>query len=174
MKVSTSSAAPSAIPGLAVRNANPNGAFRLFGTSIDYAGSIAYVEAGSIELHGCHMEFNNGNSPLTEIPFRCSANQNASLLIHGGEIIVAGGRLAQASLFYAETGSSGIIVDSVKFYGVRTASGRYFSGTGDFVIANSRLDGGGGGAGIQTLVGAVNNKLKDGDFAFSPNRSAGK
>lgn len=153
--------------GLAVRNANPNGAFRLFGTSIDYAGSIADVEAGSIELHGCHMEFNNGNSPLTEIPFRCSANQNASLLIHGGEIIVAGGRLAQASLFYAEAGSSGIIVDSVKFYGVRTASGRYFSGTGDFVIVNSRLDGGGGGAGIQTLVGAVNNKLKDGEFAFS-------
>ncbi|MEX5715106.1 hypothetical protein IC615_11575 [Serratia ureilytica] len=64
-------------------------------------------------------------------------------MIHGGEIIVAGGRLAQASLFYAEAGSSGIIVDSVKFYGVRTASGRYFSGTGDFVIVNSRLDGGG-------------------------------
>ncbi|MEX0633277.1 hypothetical protein M8494_19430 [Serratia ureilytica] len=55
----------------------------------------------------------------------------------------------------------------MKFYGVRTASGRYFSGTGDFVIAHSRLDGGGGGAGIQTLVGTVNNKLKDGDFTFS-------
>ena len=70
--------------GLAIGNQNPNGAFRFFGTSIDYASAIVNVEAGSVELHGCHIEFGNGNSPVNDIPFRCSANQNASLLIQGG------------------------------------------------------------------------------------------
>ncbi|MGB8664415.1 MAG: hypothetical protein WCD24_06565, partial [Serratia inhibens] len=70
--------------GLAIRNRNPNGAFRFFGTSIDYANAIVHVGAGSVEFHGCHIEFNNENSPITDIPFRCSAHQNASLLIQGG------------------------------------------------------------------------------------------
>lgn len=153
--------------GLAIGNKNPNGAFRFFGTSIDYASAIVNVEAGSVELHGCHIEFGNSNSPLSDFPFRCSANQNASLLIQGGEIITLQTTLAQDYCFYAEAGSSGIIVDNVKFYGVRTATGRYFGGTGDFVIKNSRLDGGGGGKGIQTLTTANNNKLKDGNFSFT-------
>ncbi len=153
--------------GLAIRNRNKNGAFRFFGTSIDYAGAIANVGAGSIEFHGCHIEFGNENSPLTDIPFRCSDNQNASLLIQGGEIVTLEATLTQDYLFHAEAGSSGIIVDNVKFYGVRTATGRYFGGTGDFVIKNSRLDGGGGGKGIQTLTTANNNKLKDGNFSFT-------
>ncbi|NTX77658.1 hypothetical protein FCL49_08260 [Serratia proteamaculans] len=153
--------------GLAIGNKNQNGAFRFFGTSIDYAGAIVNVEAGSVELHGCHIEFGNSNSPLSDSPFRCSANQNASLLIQGGEIITLQTTLAQDYCFYAEAGSSGIIVDNVKFYGVRTATGRYFGGTGDFVIKNSRLDGGGGGKGIQTLTTANNNKLKDGNFSFT-------
>lgn len=153
--------------GLAIGNQNPNGAFRFFGTSIDYAGAIVNVEAGSVELHGCHIEFGNGNSPVNDIPFRCSANQNASLLIQGGEIITLNGLASQDYCFYAEAGSSGIIVDNVKFYGIRTATGRYFGGTGDFVIKNSRLDGGGGGKGIQTLTTANNNKLKDGNFSFT-------
>lgn len=153
--------------GLAIGNQNPNGAFRFFGTSIDYAGAIVNVLAGSVELHGCHIEFNNENSPLTDFPFRCSANQNASLLIQGGEIITLEGPLTKDYCFFAEAGSSGIIVENVKFYGVRTATGRYFGGTGDFVINNSRLDGGGGGKGLQTLTTANNNKIKDGSFAFS-------
>ncbi|MGQ8706199.1 hypothetical protein ACUTSW_09375 [Serratia sp. TSA_198.1] len=153
--------------GLAIGNQNPNGAFRFFGTSIDYAGAIVNVQAGSVELHGCHIEFNNENSPITDIPFRCSAHQNASLLIQGGEIITLKGVLPQDYCFYTEAGSSGIIVENVKFYGVRTATGRYFGGTGDFVISHSRLDGGGAGAGIQTLTTANNNKIKDGSFAFS-------
>lgn len=73
--------------GLAIGNQNPNGAFRFFGTSIDYAGAIVNVQAGSVELHGCHIEFNNENSPLTDFPFRCSANQNASLLIQGVKLL---------------------------------------------------------------------------------------
>lgn len=153
--------------GLAIGNQNPNGAFRFFGTSIDYAGAIVNVQAGSVELHGCHIEFNNENSPLTDFPFRCSANQNASLLIQGGEIITLEGPLTKDYCFFAEAGSSGIIVENVKFYGVRTATGRYFGGTGDFVINNSRLDGGGGGKGLQTLTTENNNKIKDGSFAFS-------
>lgn len=154
--------------GLAIGNQNPNGAFRFFGTSIDYAGTIVNVEAGSVEFHGCHIEFGgNENSPITDIPFRCSAHQNASLLIHGGEIITLKGMQSQDYCFYAEAGSSGIIIENVKFYGVRTATGCYFGGTGDFVINNSRLDGGGAGAGIQTLTTANNNKIKDGSFAFS-------
>ncbi|MBO1501094.1 hypothetical protein JKX24_03560 [Serratia proteamaculans] len=153
--------------GLAIGNQNPNGAFRFFGTSIDYAGTIANVEAGSIEFHGCHIEFSNKTNPVNDIPFRCSANQNASLLIQGGEIIALNGLASQDYCFYAEAGSSGIIVDNVKFYEVRTATGRYFGGTGDFVIKNSRLDGGGGGKGIQTLTTANNNKLKDGNFSFT-------
>ncbi|MEB6540096.1 hypothetical protein MXM81_13420 [Serratia plymuthica] len=153
--------------GLAIGNQNPNGAFRFFGTSIDYAGAIVNVQAGSVELHGCHIEFNNENSPLTDFPFRCSANQNASLLIQGGEIITLEGPLTKDYCFFAEAGSSGIIVENVKFYGVRTVTGRYFGGTGDFVINNSRLDGGGGGKGLQTLTTENNNKIKDGSFAFS-------
>lgn len=153
--------------GLAIGNQNPNGAFRFFGTSIDYAGAIVNVQAGSVELHGCHIEFNNENSPLTDFPFRCSANQNASLLIQGGEIITLEGPLTKDYCFFAEAGSSGIIVENVKFYGVRTVTGRYFGGTGDFVINNSRFDGGGGGKGLQTLTTENNNKIKDGSFAFS-------
>lgn len=153
--------------GLAIGNQNPNGAFRFFGTSIDYASAIVNVKAGSVELHGCHIEFNNENSLITDIPFRCSANQNASLLIQGGEIITLKGSLPQDYCFYAETGSSGIIVENVKFYGVRTLTGRYFGGTGDFMISNSRLDGGGAGAGIQTLTTENNNKIKDGNFSFT-------
>jgi hypothetical protein len=153
--------------GLAIGNQNPNGAFRFFGTSIDYAGAIVNVSAGSVELHGCHIEFNNKNSPVNDIPFRCSAHQNASLLIQGGEIVTIKGPLPQDYCFYAEAGSSGIIIENVKFYGVRTLTGRYFGGTGDFVISNSRLDGGGAGAGIQTLTTANNNKIKDGDFSFT-------
>ena len=153
--------------GLAIGNQNPNGAFRFFGTSIDYAGAIVNVQAGSVELHGCHIEFNNENSPLTDFPFRCSANQNASLLIQGGEIITLEGPLTKEYCFFAEAGSSGIIVENVKFYGVRTTTGRYFGGTGDFVIRNSRLDGGGGGKGLQTLTTMNNNKIKDGSFSFT-------
>lgn len=149
---------------------NPNSAIRAYGTSLDYAGAVAKANRGSIELFGCHMEFENGTNDLKEIPFQTTAAQDSRLLIDGGEILSYKGTtpISQQAVFYSVKGGAGITVRDTKLVYVNTQSGDIKQGDGQFSALNLKLFDNNGNVGIARGQAPTDSLAGDPTFTMSP------
>ncbi|QHJ81665.1 MAG: hypothetical protein [Caudoviricetes sp.] len=149
--------------GILLKNENGNGALRCFGTSLDYAGAVAIAERGSIELYGCHIEFENGTNDLKRVPFYTGSAQDARILIHGGEMLSFKGLnpITQPAVFESTKGSMGITVRDMKMAFLVTSTGKLQQGDGTFVITGTGLLDGSGNASISRGVSANNSIAMD-------------
>ncbi|WP_261287524.1 phage tail fiber domain-containing protein, partial [Serratia liquefaciens] len=73
--------------GPAVHINNGNGGFHLHNCSLDYTGQVIVAEAGYVECHGGHHEFENGSNPLTGTPYVVILAQTARIALHGTKIV---------------------------------------------------------------------------------------
>ncbi len=153
--------------GIAVQNNNPNGAIRLYSTSIDYVGRAVVCNRGSVELYGCHNEFNNATNKLTGIPYYCSNGGEARIIIHGGEILANIRNINQPSVFYVENDAMGIFVRDVKFMSLITTTGRIKDGSGLFDISGFGVIDGGGNTTVSMMKSPAENIFSDPDFDLS-------
>lgn len=153
--------------GIAVQNNNPNGAIRLYSTSIDYVGRAVVCNRGSVELYGCHNEFNNATNKLTGIPYYCSNGGEARIIIHGGEIIANIRNINQPSVFYVENDAMGIFVRDVKFMSLITTTGRIKDGSGVFDISGFGVIDGGGNTTVSMMKSPAENIFSDPGFDLS-------
>lgn len=149
--------------GVLIRNENPNGAVRAFGTSLDYAGSVADAVRGSIELYGCHVEFENGTNDLKDIPFKTYAAQDSRILIHGGEMLSFKGTnpISQPTIFQSAKGGMGITVRDMKMAFLVTPTGNISQGDGMCRISGTTILDGAGNASISRGTDANNSIAVD-------------
>ncbi|HGE8503688.1 hypothetical protein ACYZFV_15725 [Serratia ureilytica] len=153
--------------GIAVQNDNPNGAFRFYSTSIDYVGRIVVCNRGSVELYGCHNEFNNAINKLNGIPYYCGKGGESRIIIHGGEILAHTQNINQPSVFYVENDAMGIFVRDVKFMSLITTSGRIKDGTGVFDISGFGVIDGGGNTTVSMMKSPAENIFSDPTFELA-------
>lgn len=148
--------------GLAIHNDNNNGAIRLFGTSVDYVGQLVHAQSGSVELYGCHQEFNNDSNPLTAIPYICGSHETSRIVIVGGEILGWNSDLDVPALFDVSADAMGVFLRDVKLLKLLTTTGRFKQGDGAIYIDNPGVIDGTGNYLVSTLLSARENLVLDG------------
>lgn len=153
--------------GIAVQNDNPNGAIRLYSTSIDYVGRAVVCNRGSVELYGCHNEFNNAINKLNGVPYYCGNGGEARIIIHGGEILAHTQNINQPSVFYVENDAMGVFVRDVKFMSLITTSGRIKEGPGVFDISGFGVIDGGGNTTVSMMKSPTENIFSDPTFELA-------
>ncbi|MCF1304962.1 hypothetical protein [Raoultella ornithinolytica] len=156
--------------GTGIENANPNGAIRMFGGSVDYTGKILLATKGVIESSGTHYEFNNSSNTLKSIPFESGTHETSNIKIKGGEI--RGNRALPSNittLFRCGAGGNGTSVDGTLIQGITLPSGSYTinDGDGPFYTNGITVIDGVGNTTIPMLKSNAQNLLSDGNFDFS-------
>jgi len=152
--------------GIGVRNSNPNGEIYVSGVSIDYVGRVFEANAGSIISHGGHHEFNNTSNPLKMVPYFCSQDQSASIVLR--DVTIMGfikDKLPVDAIVESVQGGGGVYFYSCKLLNLLTQSGTFKIGTGIFNAMDSRLLNGGGNFSVSILLSQAENQLSDGEFS---------
>ncbi|AHY09893.1 hypothetical protein [Serratia plymuthica] len=152
--------------GIGVRNSNPNGEFYLAGVSIDYVGRILEANAGSIVIHGGHHEFNNKSSPIKMIPYFCSEDQSASIVIRDATIMgFEKGKLPVDAVVESVKGGGGVYFYCCRLLNLLTQQDTFKIGDGIFSAVDSRLLNGNGNFAVSLLLSQSENQLADGEFS---------
>lgn len=153
--------------GIGIRNSNPNGEFYMYGMSIDYVGRVLEANAGAIILHGGHHEFNNSSNPLQQIPYFCSQDQSASIVLR--DITIMGfikDKLPVKAIVESIKGGGGVYFYGCKLLNLLTQLDTFKIGEGIFNAVDSRLLSGSGNFTVSLLLSQTENQLADGDFSF--------
>lgn len=153
--------------GIGVLQQNFNGALRCFGTSLDYMGAFVRVEAGSVELMGCHMEGENGTNDFNQIPFYVGSHQTSRLIIDGGELLSHKGinPITQTHVFSVQSGGIGATIRNLKMSAMVTTSGEMNTGTGVFNLTGVQLLDGSGNPSVSQRLSPTQSQFVDGSMA---------
>ncbi|HGE8281636.1 TPA: hypothetical protein ACGD48_002083 [Serratia marcescens] len=131
--------------GPAVHINNGNGGFHLHNCSLDYTGQVIVTEAGYVEVHGGHHEFDNGVNPLTNIPYVVTNAQTARIALIGTKMVcIRSAGMTQPYLVRAETAADGVYMFGVQMQNILTTSGDLKTGNGRFVIRDTQVQDGAG------------------------------
>ncbi|CAI2420789.1 phage tail protein [Serratia liquefaciens] len=149
--------------GPAVHINNGNGGFHLHNCSLDYTGQIIVAEAGYVEVHGGHHEFDNGTNPLTDTPYVVTNAQTARITLIGTKMVcIRSAGMTQPYLVKADTGADGVYMFGTQWQNILTASGDVKTGDGRFVARDTQVQNGAGNHRLTIPQSTYENLMVDG------------
>lgn len=154
--------------GTAMLIDNPDGAFHLYATSIDFAQKIAQVDRGHVFMSDGHIELNSDGNPLPNAPIVSTGTGRASFVFTSGRMMLHHPSTQPSALFYAGNpywGGGIYFKGKAEMFNVASASPVLNSGPGRFEQDVQIFDGSGSGAsGGTVLTSRAANRLIDGTF----------
>jgi hypothetical protein len=141
--------------GPAIYNANGNGGFDFHGTSVDYAGQVAVVDAGYVTFTGGHHEQENTANPATG-PWYVAGPAATSRISCNGvkQVCFRGAGSLQNYFVQTNATGDGVYFTNCMSQNMRTATGIINTGGGVFRQTGTQVQSGGGN--IQTSVKQTN------------------
>jgi len=149
--------------GPAVHINNGNGGFHLHNCSLDYTGQVIVAEAGYVECHGGHHEFENGSNPLTGTPYVVILAQTARIALHGTKIVcIRSAGMTQPYFVRATNAADGVYMLGTQWQNIRTTTGETKTGDGRFVVRDTQVQNGAGNHSLNIPQSIYENLMVDG------------